>query len=189
MMRHYKVKTNGLIEIVSNISFEIKRPVFDYAEINNAYDIFYDIPTGLNIRSVLFKGGNKWLTEYYKFDSGSEHTFAIACENDSKVIHWLRPTSDQFDIQYQFEGMYHNYEPDFVVETEDCCYLVEVKRRDEINDPQVLAKKERGIKYCKLASDWCIANGHKPWKYMLIPHDQIKTTTDFQLFIDHFIYE
>jgi len=189
MMRHYKVKTNGLVEVVSNISFEIKRPVFDFSEINNAYDIYYSVPTGLNIRSVLFKGGRKWLTEYFKFDSGSEHDFAIACENDSKVIHWLRPTSDQFDIQYYFDGFYHNYEPDFVVETEDCCYLVEVKRRDEINDPQVQAKKERGIKYCKLASDWCIAHGHKPWKYMLIPHDQINTTTDFQLFIDHFIYE
>ena len=189
MMRHYKLKSSGLVEIISNISFDIKRPTYNYSDILSAYDLFYDIPSGINIRSILFKGGKKWLTEYFKFDSASEQEFAIACENDSKVIHWLRPTSDQFDIQYQFEGIYHNYEPDFVVETDDCCYLVEVKRKDEINDPLVIAKKERGIKYCKLASDWCIANGYKPWKYMLIPHDQINTTTDFEKFIKYFIYD
>ena len=189
MMRHYKVKTNGLVEVVSNISFEIKRPLFDYQAMTHAYDLFYEVPTGMNIRSVLFKGGSKWLTEYFKFDSSSEQDFAIACENDPKVLHWLRPTSNQFDIQYCFDGIYHNYEPDFVVETEDCCYLVEVKRRDEINSPAVVAKKERGIKYWKLASDWCKANGYKPWKYMLIPHDQIKTTTEFKLFTEYFIHE
>ena len=33
----------------------------------------------------------KWLTEYYKFDSSQEHYLAISCENDTKVLHWLRP--------------------------------------------------------------------------------------------------
>ena len=189
MMRHYKIKSNGVIEVVNNISFEIKRPIFNNEEIMNAYDLFYDVPSGINIRSVLFKGGQKWLTEYFKFDSEPEHLFAICCENDTKVIHWLRPTNGQFDIQYVYEGLTHNYEPDFVVETNDYCYLVEVKNKNEINDPVVIAKKERGVKYCHLASDWCIANGYKPWKYLLIPHDSITTTTEIQALIDNFCIE
>ena len=69
------------------------------------------------------------------------------------------------------------------------CYLVEVKRSSELNDPQVIAKRDRGVKYCKLASQWCIANGHKPWKYLLIPHDKITTITSFDAYTNNFIVE
>ncbi len=34
---------------------------------------------------------------------------------------------------------------DFVVETEDIIYLVKVKTSNELNDPEVLAKQERGV--------------------------------------------
>lgn len=189
MMRHYKMKGTGLIETVSSISYDIKRPLFNNEQLLNAFDLYYDVPTGLDIKSLVFKGGNKWLTEYYKFDSVSEKDFALACENDRKVIHWLRPAKTQFDLKYKFEGQVHDYEPDFVVETEDMCYLVEVKRRDEMTKPQVIAKRDRGVEYCKLASAWCIANGHKPWKYLFIPHDEITETTSFDKFITHFIVE
>lgn len=189
MMRHYKMKSVGLVEVISSISYDIKRPLYSAQQIMSPMDLFDDLPTGLDIRSCVFRGGSKWLTEFYKFDSESEQIFAISLENDRKVIHWLRPTSDQFDLQYKYEGISHNYEPDFVVETEDTCYLVEVKRRSELNDGMVLAKKERGIKYCKIASQWCIANGHKPWKYMLVPHDQITTTTSFDSYVTNFVYE
>lgn len=189
MMRHYKMKGSGLLEVVSSISYDIKRPLFNANQMLNAFDLFTDLPSGLEIKSQVFKGGTKWLTEYYKFDSSSEQDFAIACENDRKVIHWLRPAKTQFDIQYKFEGQIHDYEPDFVVETEDMCYLVEVKRRSEMTDPQVVAKRDRGVQYCKLASSWCIANGHKPWKYLFIPHDEITETTSFEKFIIHFVVE
>jgi type III restriction enzyme len=148
------------------------------------------VPTGLDIKSLVFKGGRKWLTEYYKFDSGSEKDFAESLENDNRtVIHWLRPAKEQFDLQYKFDGQIHQYEPDFVVETNDMCYLVEVKRRSEMNDPMVIAKRDRGVKYCKLASAWCIANHHKPWKYLFIPHDAITSTTSFDSYLEHFIIE
>ncbi len=76
-----------------------------------------------------------------------------------------------------------------MVEMEECCYLVEIKQRGELNDPMVLAKKERGLEYCKLASAWCIANHKKPWKYMFIPHDAITDTSNFDLFLAHFVVE
>lgn len=186
MMRHYKMKTNGLVEVISSISYDIKPPMFERQQLLDAMDLYDEIPSGMDIKSCTFKGGNKWLTEYFKFDSGSEKSFVISLENDRKVIHWLRPTRDQFDLKYKFDGIAHNYEPDFVVETDDTCYLIEIKRRSEMNDPVVEAKKKRALSYCKKASDWCIANNHKPWKYILIPHDQITETTSFDAYVRNF---
>lgn len=189
MMRHYKLRQGSLMDVITTISYDIKSPSYDASQLMGAIDLHDEVPAGVDIKSIIFKGGEKWLTEFYKFDSRSEKQFAICCENDRRVIHWLRPTSEQFDIPYRFEGQVHYYEPDFVVETEDCCYLVEIKQRDKINDPMVLAKKERGIAYCKLASAWCIANHKKRWKYMFIPHDMVTETANFDLFLEHFLIE
>lgn len=54
-----------------------------------------------------------------------------------------------------------------------------------MDNPIVLAKKDRALEYCRIASNWCLANGHKPWKYLLIPHDLVSQTTSFDYFIDH----
>ena len=59
--------------------------------------------------------------------------------------------------------------PDFVVETNDMYYLVEVKASNQMDDPDVKAKKERAIQYCKVASEYNKANGHKTFKYLFIP--------------------
>ena len=32
-------------------------------------------------------------------------------------------------------------------------------------------------------------NGHKPWKYLLIPHDKITTITSFDAYTNNFIVE
>jgi type III restriction enzyme len=42
-----------------------------------------------------------------------------------------------------------------------------------MEDAIVLAKKEAAIKWCKNASDYAVANGGKPWCYVLIPHTAI----------------
>lgn len=50
-----------------------------------------------------------------------------------------------------------------------------------MNDPQVQVKSRRVLEYFRLAS-----NGYKPWKYLLIPHDRITSTTKFETYSDHF---
>ena len=62
---------------------------------------------------------------------------------------------------------------DFVAETEDFIYMVEVKAKNEINDPQVLAKKDVAVEWCQNASEYMLNHGGKSWKYVLIPHDAI----------------
>ena len=68
-------------------------------------------------------------------------------------------------------------------------YLVEVKAKNKINDPEVLAKKDRAIKYCKVASEYNLANGHKAFKYLFIPHDEVSAASSFNNLKARFIEE
>ena len=49
----------------------------------------------------------------------------------------------------------------------------------ELNDPDVAAKKKRGIQYCEVASRWGKANGYKEWKYLFIPAKQVMPNSSF----------
>jgi type III restriction enzyme len=49
-----------------------------------------------------------------------------------------------------------------------------------LDNPQVKAKQERAIQYCKLASEYNVAHKHKPFTYLFIPEDQFDTTTTFK---------
>jgi len=51
--------------------------------------------------------------------------------------------------------------------------MLEPKARKDLDDAEVLAKKEAAIQWCKYASDHNAKHGGKPWCYVLIPHDAI----------------
>ena len=70
--------------------------------------------------------------------------------------------------------------PDFVVETEEMIYLVEVKDEKRMMDADVIAKKERGMQYCRAASDWGKVNGHKAWRYLFIPAKEVRANSSFR---------
>ena len=79
-----------------------------------------------------------------------------------------------------------NYQPDFVIETEKMIYMVEVKGEDKLTDPDVLAKKERGIEYCAVVSRWGKATGYKEWRYVFIPSKQIQPYSTFAQLAERF---
>lgn len=129
------------------------------------------------VRKYIYTG---FLKSYYteaKFDSTTELDFANVLETDPKVKRWLRPAPTQFSI-YWGNGA-HRYEPDFVVETDDAIYLVETKAANNLEDPDVLAKKKAALEYCKNASEYTAANGGKPWKYALLAHNVVDRTSSF----------
>lgn len=131
----------------------------------------------------LFIGINKGVFGEAKFDSKPELVFARVIETDSDVINWLRPNPMQFKIFYNRN---RRYEPDFVVETEEVIYLVEVKGEDKLNDPDVLAKKDRAIQYCKISTEWGKENGFKEWRYLFIPAGQITMSSSFKNLAERF---
>jgi type III restriction enzyme len=61
----------------------------------------------------------------------------------------------------------------FFAETEEMIFMLEPKARNEIDDKIVLAKKEAALKWCANASNHAVSSGGKPWRCLLIPHDEI----------------
>jgi type III restriction enzyme len=46
--------------------------------------------------------------------------------------------------------------------------------------------EEAALKYCKYASEFTLANNGKPWKYLLVPHNEKSKTINFDLLIAKF---
>jgi len=139
-----------------------------------------------NIKSILFDGITKGVFDTAKFDSYPELLLARILEKDSDVKNWLRPAQKEFNITYN-RGRY--YVPDFVVETDDCFFIVEVKGEDKINDADVVAKSKKAIKFCEVASNWSKENSRKEWKYLFIPSKEIMPSSSFKNLADRFIQE
>ena len=158
-----------------NFSVPLKDGYKDYREVITPISL---------VTKYVFRGFEKACHFEYKFDSKTEQDLAFVLENDSKVIKWLRPAYDQFRIYW--DGSSKRYEPDFVVETEDTIYMVEPKSSANINDADVLAKKEAAIKYCKYATEFTSQNSGKQWRYLLVPHNEISRTINFDLLIAKF---
>lgn len=70
--------------------------------------------------------------------------------------------------------------------TENVIYLVEVKGEDKLDDPDVVAKKKRGIQYCEVATRWGKANGYKEWCYLFIPSKQVMPNSSFMQLAQQF---
>lgn len=176
MMQHFYIGSGLILEEVIGVCNSNLTPTYSYKDEISLYDDF----EAKDIGSILFHDIKYGIHDKAKFDSKPERNFAVLLEhegNAGNVIQWLRPAPREFDITYN-KGKH--YEPDFVVETKDIIYLVEIKGEDKLNDPDVLAKKERSIKYCQTVTAWNVANGYKPWKYLFIPSMAIKGTTSLQ---------
>jgi hypothetical protein len=159
MMQHFYCE-NGFLqeEVIGTRDYNLQQ-TYSYKEKVSLFDNFTE-----DIRSVLFCDIKRGVFENAKFDSLPVLVLARVLETETDdVENWLRPSPREFNITYNHG---HAYEPDFVVETKDIIYLVEVKGEDKLQDPDVIAKKKRGIQYCEVASRWGKANGYKEWKYL-----------------------
>ena len=179
MMQHFYC-TNGFLqeEVVDTRDYNL-RPRNSWRESVSLFEPFTE-----DIHAVLFTGIKKGVFSEAQFDSkDGELTLARVLETAPDVLNWLRPHPQEFNITYNRN---RRYEPDFVVETADIIYLVEVKGEDKLRDPDVIAKKERGVQYCAVASRWGKANGYKEWRYLFIPAGQIKASSTFKVLAERF---
>lgn len=180
LLQHLAVKYEGLIETAYGIETLIRNYAIDFS--GGIKNITEEPDT--TISSIAYEGAKKSVTQQFKFDSNPERLFALACENSPEVIRWLRPAPKQFNITYN-RGK--RYEPDFVVETNDMYYLVEVKDKRKLQDADVVAKKDRALQYCRIASEYNRANGHKEFRYLFIPHDEVSSNSSFKNLTNRFL--
>lgn len=183
MLKHF-VRNEGIIKeevfaekpinYQSKYSYNIKKNLFDN----------YDSDRDGRITSILFDGIKRGVFDTAKFDSVPELQLAKILERENDFVQkWLRPSATDFNITYN-DGK--NYEPDFVVETEKINYLVEVKGEDKLNDPDVLAKKEKSVEYCKLVSKWAEETENKKWTYVFIPASKITSKSTFKYLSEYY---
>lgn len=135
------------------------------------------------IRQMLFGGFTKCLYPLQKFDSDSERRFAVILERDASK--WFKPAKGQFQIYYKLGTEQPEYVPDFVVEMDACILMAETKKRDDLGTDEVKAKAAAAVRWCQHATEYAKSVGSKPWKYILVPHDEItesKRLADFLRF-------
>jgi type III restriction enzyme len=135
------------------------------------------------IKQMLFGGFTKCLYPLQKFDSDTERRFAVILERDASK--WFKPAKGQFQIYYKLGTEQPEYVPDFVAEADTTIFMVETKARVDIGTQEVQAKAAAASRWCKYASDHAVSVGTKPWKYLLVPHDEItesKRLADFLRF-------
>lgn len=142
-------------------------------------DGYKDFRENIPVRDAtkyVYMGFSKSCHPQYKFDSSSEKVLSQVLEEDKSVQKWLRPAREQFRLYWAGNK---RYIPDFVVEREDAIYLVEVKAANQVDTGEVQAKKSAAVSYCKYATEYNLANGMKPWKYVIFPHDTIALNMSF----------
>jgi type III restriction enzyme len=132
----------------------------------------------------LFGDFSRCLYPVQKFHSEAERLLAVIL--DREALKWFRPAKGQFQLFYRWNGNHVEYQPDFVAESEDAVYMLEPKAQNQMNEPEVLAKKEAAIRWCEQATGYAQAHGGKPWRYALIPHSGIAENMTLQGFIGTF---
>ncbi len=186
MLKHF-VRNEGIIKeevfaerpinYQSNYTYNIKKNLFDN----------YDSDRDGRITSILFDGIKRGVFDTAKFDSVPELQLSKIVERENDFVErWLRPSPIDFNITYNGGK---NYEPDFVIETKDTIYLVEVKGDDKLNDLDVLAKKQKSIEYCKLVSKWAKETGNKKWVHVFIPASKISSKSTFRYLAEYYAVE
>lgn len=171
MLDHYWEETTGYEVVVTSGFSPIKDSAFSSLAGRDILDFRASPQDKANIAKYIFGGFKKCLFSLQKFDSDTERQLAVILDRDAEK--WFRPAREQFQIYYRIGHGEQLYHPDFVAETVDTIYMIEAKAKNQLDAPDVVAKKEAAVSWCKNASEYSKANGGKLWVYLLVPHDAI----------------
>jgi len=183
MMQHFWEKATGYEVQVSRGFTELK-PCNYTVSAGQTTAHYRETVTELGrIKQMLFGGFSRCLYPFQKFDSDTERRFAVILERNASK--WFKPAKGQFQIYYKLGTEQPEYIPDFVAETDSFILMVETKAQVDVGTPEVQAKAAAASRWCQHASDYAKSVGSKPWKYLLVPHNEMnesKTLTDFLRF-------
>ena len=171
MQEHYWEKATGYEVKISKGFSELKPSAYTASASEPVMDYHQPPADKSNMAKYLFGGFKRCLYPVQKFQSDAERKLAGILERES--LKWFKPAKGQFQIYYKSGADHLEYQPDFVAETASVIYMLEPKAKNELTAPDVIAKKEVAVKWCKQASDHARTYQGKPWKYLLIPHDVI----------------
>jgi type III restriction enzyme len=171
MLEHYWEETSGYDVVVSSGFSPLKESA--YSTLAGQAPLNYRVSPAdkTNMAKYVFGGFSKCLYPFQKFDSDAERQLSVILDREADK--WFKPARGQFQIYYRSGAGEQEYQPDFVAETADCIYMLEPKARNQLEAPDVIAKKEAALRWCQNASNHAKSYRGKPWIYVLIPHDLI----------------
>lgn len=182
ILKNVTISSNLQTESIVSEYNKILNPTFKKYKDDSIIGYDTTINDKLNIKRYIFSGFKKACHNLYKFDSDSERVFSSILENSKSVIKWLRPADNQFNILW---NNINQYQPDFIVESNNAMYMIEVKAKNQINESEVQLKKLAGEKFCKAINEYYDAKkmDKKRWHYLLIADEDIKSNYDFERYI------
>ena len=184
MMGHfYESATDYAVEVRRGFT-ALKEPTYTVGAGQPVRDFRHTVDEPSRIKQMVFGHFSRCLYPLQKFDSDTERRFAVILERDADK--WFKPAKGQFQLFYKLGVEHPEYVPDFVVETAHFLLMCETKARNEIGADDVKAKAEAGALWCRHASDHAARIGAKPWKYLLVPHDQV---TEDKRLVDYLSFE
>ena len=144
-------------------------------KVNGRVNFKKEVSDKKNIRQYLFEGYKKSYYPENSFDSDDERRFAVILEDDSEVLRFIKPPLNQLGLFYKAGKQYN---PDFLVETKDVKYMIEVKASNRTADEDVLEKAYAAIKWCECATS--VDSDSKEWQFRLIPGEDIVIGSTFK---------
>jgi type III restriction enzyme len=172
MLEHFWEKPSGYETNVTAGFSELKPSAYTTAANQPVLNFRFSPEDKSNMAKYLFGGFEHCLYGSEKFQSDPERRLAVILERER--FKWFRPRKGQFQLFYKSGSEHLEYQPDFVAEGLDNLFMFEVKRADQMEDDEVRAKREAGVKWCQLATEYAKSTGERQWAYALIPHDAIK---------------
>lgn len=172
MQRHYWEEAGIEYDVVVTRGFTALQPSAYTMPVDELPLDFRAPATKKNdIAKYLFAGFSKCLYAVQKFQSDTERQLSVILDRES--IKWFRPSRGQFQIYYKLANETPEYLPDFVAETRKAIFMLEPKASNQMNDSEVVAKRDAAVQWCRHATDHARSYGGKTWTYVLIPHDAI----------------
>ncbi len=171
MMAHaYESATQYVVEVSRGFT-ALKESTYTVGANQPVRDHRATVDEPSRIKQMVFGKFAKCLYQLQKFDSDTERRFAVILERDADK--WFKPAKGQFQIFYKLGVEHPEYVPDFVVETAHHLLICETKARNDMSNAEVKAKADAGAVWCQHATAHALKISTKPWKYLLIPHDQL----------------
>ncbi|MFZ2661591.1 MAG: DEAD/DEAH box helicase family protein [Rhodoferax sp.] len=183
MMGHFFESATGYVVEVRRGYTALKESTYTVGAGQPARDHRQTVDEPSRIKQMVFGHFSRCLYPLQKFDSDTERRFAVILERDADK--WFKPAKGQFQMAYKLGAEQPEYVPDFVAATAHSLLMVETKARNELGNGDVMAKAQAGALWCQQASDHARTTGAKPWRYLLVPHDQVtedKRLTDYLAF-------
>ena len=172
MQDHFWQDTKVAYDVVITRGFtELRNSAYTAATDEPPLDFRISPPDKSNMSRYRFGGFSRCLYATQKFQSDAERKLAVVLERES--LKWFKPAKGQFQLFYRSGIEDLEYQPDFVAETEHAIYMLEPKAVNQMKDPDVLAKREVAVEWCRHATEHSASYQGKPWTYALLPHDVI----------------